>query len=98
MRFRIMTRDELLELYRNNQEICYRIAQKQGFMAPRPEIPYFNSDMYRYLGEKITIRDDDDITFKANILIDGYWWSKEWLISIEPEIIDIDKDMALKLI
>lgn len=96
MHFRIMTREELLKLYRNDQEICYRIVREEGFETLRSGIPYFNKDMFRYLGERINVRDDD--TFKKNLYFKGFWWNKEWLIPIDPEIVDIDKDMALKLI
>ena len=95
MRFRIMTREELLELYRNDREICHRIARKESFKA-RLETPYFGTNMYRYLGEKIDIWDDD--TFTESFYFKGFWWSKEWLIPVDFEIVDIDKDMALELI
>lgn len=95
MRFRLMTREELLELYRNDQEICHRIARKESFKASRT--PYFSTNMYRYLGERIDIWEDDD-TFTEYLYTKGFFWSKEWLIPIDSEIIDIDKDMALKLI
>lgn len=95
MRFRIMTREELLELYRNDQEICHRIARKESFKA-RFGTPYFGTNMYMYLGEKINIWDDD--IFTEDFYFKGFFWSKEWLIPIDSEIVDIDKDMALKLI
>lgn len=93
MHFRIMTREELLELYRNDQEICHRIAQKESFKASFGT-PYFGTNMYKYLGERINIWDDDDECFYFK----GFFWSKEWLIPIDSEIVDIDKDVVLKLI
>lgn len=96
MHFRIITREELLELYRNDQEICHRIAQKESFRASL-RTPYFSTNMYKYLGERIDNWDYDG-TLTECLYTKGFFWSKEWLIPIEPEIIDIDKDMALKLI
>lgn len=96
MRFRIMTREELLELYRNDQEICHRIARKESFKASI-RTPYFGTNMYKYLGERINNWEDDD-TFTDCLYFKGFFWSKEWLIPIDSEIVDIDKDMALKLI
>lgn len=97
MRFRLMTREELLELYRNDQEICHRIARKESFKASHGT-PYFGTSMYRHLGERINIWEDDG-TFTTECLYSkGFYWSKEWLIPIDSEIVDIDKDMALKLI
>lgn len=96
MHFRIMTREELLELYKNDQEICHRIARKESFKASFGT-PYFGTSMYKYLGERINIWRDDD-TFTECFHLEGFFWSKEWLIPIDSEIVDIDKDMALKLI
>lgn len=96
MRFRLMTREELLELYRDDQEICHRIARKESFKASFGT-PYFGTNMYRHLGERINIWEDDD-TFTECPYFKGFYWSKERLIPIDSEIVDIDKDMALKLI
>lgn len=97
MHFRIMTREELLELYRNDQKICHRIARKESFKASFGT-PYFSTNMYKYLGERINIWRDDDTFTTEYLYSKGFFWSKEWLIPIDSEIVDIDKDMALKLI
>lgn len=91
---RIITKEELLELYKNDESICHRIMREEEFRAPKT--PYFTRGMYKYLGTKTTFGIEE--TANGYYLYSGYYWNRDWLIPIDSEIIDIDKDMALKLI
>ena len=95
MQLRIITKEELLKLYKDDPGICHQISKEKGFRALKT--PYFTDSMYKYLGTETTIT-AEEVAREENYCYRGWWWDRDWLIPIGIETITINKDMALKLI
>ena len=92
---RIITKEELLELYKYDKSKYHRIMREEEFRAPKA--PYFTQAMYRYLGTKTTSEIKE--TANGQYWYNGYYWDRDWLIPIGLNLTpSIDKDMVLKLI
>lgn len=91
---RIITKEELLELYENDESKYHRIMREEEFRGAKT--PYFTKPMYKYLGTKTTFGIE---AVNRYYLYNGYYWDRDWLmptgLNLTPSI---DKDMALKLI